>query len=197
MRLGLSRDVAETRCRLPCKRPPEPRCLLGPNSCQIAACERFRFSTHPGLLPFAMHQAAEEKKQGIDSPPWQSRCITTAQLQPRLPLVTLYVHPARLLSHSQGGFRRRLPSLMSHLWPLKPAGASSQSLASSPASSHCCLSPRGCGSRSAQPWARSWALLGGSWGSASAWDPGAASMAEDHFHSRPLLADLSVTARLV
>lgn len=117
--------MAETRCRLPRKRQPEPRCLLGPNSCWIAGCKHFKSSIHPDPLPFAMCRAAEGKKRGFDSPPW---CETTAQLQPRLPLVTLCLCPARLRSRSQGGafLGRSLPSLMSHLWPLKPARASSQ-----------------------------------------------------------------------
>lgn len=63
---------------------------------------------------------------------------------------------------------------MSHLWPLDPARASPQPLARSPASSHHCLSPRGCNSPSVQPWAREavvMVLMRGSWGITSTHAP--------------------------
>lgn len=82
---------------------------------------------------------------------------------------------------------------MSHLWPLKPARAYSHLPAGSPASSHHCLSLRGCSSCSIRPWAPgavvtgSWVLWRSSRGSRSTWHLGAARTTEDHFYSHCLL----------
>ncbi|XP_047920795.2 uncharacterized protein [Anser cygnoides] len=79
----------------------------------------------PGPLPFAMHQAEQGKQRSTYSERRQRGSISpaSASAAPCLPLRVPC--PITKPQRGRGRFGEKYPSLMSHLWLLKPAGASS------------------------------------------------------------------------